>query len=100
MLALKDINKAFQTEEIETLALNNINIQIKKGEFVAIMGPSGSGKSTLLNMMGLLDTPTSGTVYIDDVEIDSYKDQYLARIRNEKIGFIYQFHHLLMDFQK
>jgi len=97
MLTLKNISKSFQTERIETIALSNINLHIKKGEFVSVMGPSGCGKSTLLNIMGLLDHPSEGIVAVDDKAIDSYKDKHIARLRNEKIGFIFQSFHLIHD---
>ncbi|MFT4810024.1 MAG: putative ABC transport system ATP-binding protein [Glaciecola sp.] len=97
MLTLNNISKSFQTERIETIALSNINLHIKKGEFVSVMGPSGCGKSTLLNIMGLLDHPSEGIVAVDDKAIDSYKDKHIARLRNEKIGFIFQSFHLIHD---
>lgn len=97
MLTLKNISKSFQTERIETIALSNINLHIKKGEFVSVMGPSGCGKSTLLNIMGLLDHPSEGSVAVDDKAIDSYKDKHIAGLRNEKIGFIFQSFHLIHD---
>ncbi|MFQ3189640.1 MAG: putative ABC transport system ATP-binding protein [Paraglaciecola sp.] len=97
MLTLKNISKSFQTERIETIALSNINLHIKKGEFVSVMGPSGCGKSTLLNIMGLLDHPSEGIVAVDDKAIDSYKDKHIAGLRNEKIGFIFQSFHLIHD---
>ena len=97
MLTLKNISKSFQTERIETIALSDINLHIKKGEFVSIMGPSGCGKSTLLNIMGLLDQPSEGNVAIEDKTIDSYKDKHIAGLRNEKIGFIFQSFHLIHD---
>jgi putative ABC transport system ATP-binding protein len=78
MLTLKNISKSFQTERIETIALSNINLHIKKGEFVSVMGPSGCGKSTLLNIMGLLDHPSEGNVAVDDQDIISYKDKHMA----------------------
>lgn len=95
MIELTDINKVFRTDEVETRALDSINIKIDKGEFVSIMGPSGCGKSTLLNIMGLLDTPTSGTVYLDNIEISGKKDKEMAKLRNKKIGFIFQNFHLI-----
>jgi putative ABC transport system ATP-binding protein len=97
MLTLKHISKSFQTERIETIALSNINLHIKKGEFVSIMGPSGCGKSTLLNIMGLLDHPSEGNVAVDDQDIHSYKDKHIAELRNAKIGFIFQSFHLIHD---
>jgi putative ABC transport system ATP-binding protein len=97
MLTLKNISKSFQTERIETIALSNINLHIKKGEFVSVMGPSGCGKSTLLNIMGLLDHPSEGNVAVDDQDIISYKDKHMAELRNAKIGFIFQSFHLIHD---
>ncbi len=97
MITLKNLEKVYQTDEIETVALNNINLAINKGEFVSVMGPSGCGKSTLLNMMGLLDIPTNGIVEIDEVEINGWKDKKLARFRNHKLGFIFQSFHLIND---
>jgi len=92
---LENINKTFYTKEVETRALENINLTVEKGEFVAIMGPSGCGKSTMLNIMGLLDKPTDGWVIIDDVRADLLYDKDMARIRNQKLGFIFQSFHLI-----
>src|SRR6185436_18214343 len=86
-----------RTARIETTALRNINIEIKPGEFVSIMGPSGSGKSTLLHVMGLLDIPTRGRIRVGDKEITSVKDRALAQVRNEHIGFVFQTFHLIGD---
>ena len=97
MIRLDAVEKVYRTARIETTALRNINIQIKPGEFVSIMGPSGSGKSTLLHVMGLLDVPTRGRVRVGDNEITSVKDRALARIRNEQIGFVFQTFHLVGD---
>ena len=97
MIRLKDIEKVYRTDKIETVALSNINLDIQEGSFISIMGPSGSGKSTLLNILGLLDAPTSGTVRLNGSEVKSYKDKYLARVRNEQIGFIFQTFHLIPD---
>lgn len=97
MIALKNIEKVYRTSTIETLALNNINLDIKKGEFVSIMGPSGCGKSTLLNVMGLLDEPSKGTVQLDGQPVTQYGDKELAKLRNQKIGFIFQSFHLIND---
>ncbi|UFH53448.1 ABC transporter ATP-binding protein [Spirosoma sp. KNUC1025] len=97
MIALKNIEKVYRTSTIETLALNNINLTIRKGEFVSIMGPSGCGKSTLLNVMGLLDEPSKGTVELDGQPVMQYRDKELARLRNQKIGFIFQSFHLIND---
>ncbi|MCM1075822.1 MAG: ABC transporter ATP-binding protein [Bacteroides sp.] len=95
MIELKGINKIYRTDEIETLALENVNITIDKGEFVSVMGPSGCGKSTLLNIVGLLDTPTSGTVSIDGVTLGKMSDSKLAAFRNAKLGFVFQSFHLI-----
>lgn len=95
MITLKDINKIYRTDEIETQALENVNLHIGKGEFVSIMGPSGCGKSTLLNIVGLLDTPTSGTVTIAGTDLEGLSDARLAAFRNEKLGFVFQSFHLI-----
>ncbi|NBA85834.1 ATP-binding cassette domain-containing protein [Emticicia sp. CRIBPO] len=97
MIKLTNIEKVYRTSTIETLALNNINIDIKKGDFVSIMGPSGCGKSTLLNVMGLLDEPSSGSVEIGGQQVGKYRDKELAHLRNQKIGFIFQSFHLIND---
>ncbi|MDE6814363.1 MAG: ABC transporter ATP-binding protein, partial [Duncaniella sp.] len=95
MIKLEGINKIYRTDEIETLALENVNIAIEKGEFVSVMGPSGCGKSTLLNIVGLLDTPTSGTVSIDGTALGKMSDSKLAAFRNAKLGFVFQSFHLI-----
>lgn len=95
IIKLSEINKIYRTNEIETVALENVNIEIEKGEFVSVMGPSGCGKSTLLNVVGLLDTPTSGTVEIDGVNVAGMKDNALSSFRNEKLGFVFQSFHLI-----
>ena len=97
MIQLDGIEKVYRTDKIETLALSNINLTVDAGEFISVMGPSGSGKSTLLNVMGLLDEPTSGDLSLNERHINSYADRYLARIRNEEIGFIFQTFHLIAD---
>lgn len=97
MIKLTDIEKIYRTNTIETTALNKININIDKGEFVAIMGPSGCGKSTLLNIIGLLDTPTAGTINIDNQAVTSLSRKKLAVFRNLKLGFIFQSYHLIND---
>ena len=97
VIRLTDIEKVYQTKTIETVALQQINLSIRKGEFVSVMGPSGCGKSTLLNIMGLLDEPTQGTIEIDGAQVKSYSDKALARIRNQKIGFVFQSYHLIND---
>jgi putative ABC transport system ATP-binding protein len=97
MIHLKNIEKVYRTDTVETLALNNITLQIEKGEFLSIMGPSGCGKSTLLNIMGLLDEPTKGQINLDAQEISDFSDKKLSRFRNQKIGFIFQSYHLIND---
>src|SRR3989304_3589773 len=97
MITLKNIEKVYQTDEIETVALSNINLIVEKGEFVSVMGPSGCGKSTLLNLIGLLDDPTNGLVEIEGNITDGWKDKQLARFRNKKLGFIFQSFHLIND---
>lgn len=97
MINLQNIEKVYRTATIETVALNNINLSIKKGEFVSIMGPSGCGKSTLLNIIGLLDEPSKGYVSIDDRPANGLTDKQLAQFRNQKLGFIFQSFHLIND---
>ncbi len=89
------ISKVYKTDLIETVALEDINIEIKKGEFVAIMGPSGSGKSTLMHILGALDKPTGGKYFLDGVEISQMNDDELSEVRNKKIGFVFQAFNLL-----
>ncbi|MDE6685534.1 MAG: ABC transporter ATP-binding protein [Duncaniella sp.] len=95
IIELQKINKIYRTDEIETVALENVNLSIDKGEFVSVMGPSGCGKSTLLNIVGLLDEPSSGTVYIDGTKIEKMSDSRLAQFRNSKLGFVFQSFHLI-----
>jgi putative ABC transport system ATP-binding protein len=95
MITLKGINKIYRTDEIETVALENVNLEVEKGEFLSIMGPSGCGKSTLLNIMGLLDLPTSGTIEIEGIQTEGMKDKALAAFRNQKLGFVFQSFHLI-----
>lgn len=95
MITLTNLNKIYRTKEIETQALENINLTIDAGEFVSIMGPSGCGKSTLLNIIGLLDSPTSGQLYLDGVEVSSLSDKVMAKLRNRKLGFVFQNFHLI-----
>ena len=95
IIKLSDVNKVYRTKEIETLALENVNLEIRKGEFVSIMGPSGCGKSTLLNIIGLLDVPTSGAVTIMDDATAKMKDSQLSEFRNQNIGFVFQSFHLI-----
>ncbi|MFC6996333.1 ABC transporter ATP-binding protein [Rufibacter roseus] len=97
MIQLIDIEKVYRTKTIETVALHRVNLHVERGEFVSIMGPSGCGKSTLLNIMGLLDEPTSGHVAIDGQPVKTHSDSKLAKLRNEKIGFVFQSYHLIYD---
>ena len=96
LLKLVNVNKYYETDDEKGYqALKNINLEIKEGEFVAIMGPSGSGKSTLMHLLGALDSPTSGKYYLLNKEISKYSDDQLAEIRNRQIGFIFQSFNLL-----
>ncbi len=96
IIELKGVNKIYRTDEVETQALENVNIEVEKGEFVSVMGPSGCGKSTLLNIIGLLDTPTSGTVELAGKMVGSkMSDSELAAFRNRNIGFVFQSFHLI-----
>lgn len=97
MIKLKNIEKVYRTSTIETLALNAINLEVGKGEFLSIMGPSGCGKSTLLNIMGLLDEPSNGEITVDNETIRDFSDKKLAHFRNQKLGFIFQSYHLIND---
>lgn len=96
-MLIKAINleKIYHTDEVETIALRGVNLEIKQGEFVAIMGPSGSGKSTLLHILGFLDRPTKGQYLFQGKTMDEFSDEELARIRNKKMGFIFQDFNLL-----
>ena len=95
MIQLSSINKIYRTEEVETQALENINLNVQKGEFLSIMGPSGCGKSTLLNIMGLLDSPTSGSIEINGTRMENVSDKELAAFRNRTLGFVFQSFHLI-----
>ena len=95
LIKLEGVNKIYRTDEIETVALENVNIEVEKGEFISVMGPSGCGKSTLHNIVGLLDTPTSGTVTIDGTTLGKMSDSRLAAFRNQKLGFVFQSFHLI-----
>ena len=89
------LEKLFITEEVETLALNKVSIEVKEGEFVAIMGPSGCGKSTLLNILGLLDNPTSGEYYLNGIEVSRYTEAQRTKLRKGIIGFVFQSFNLI-----
>ncbi len=95
MIKLTEISKVYRTDEVETQALENVNIEIGKGEFVSIMGPSGCGKSTLLNIIGLLDSPSSGTVEINGIKVERMKDKELSAFRNKQLSFVFQSFHLI-----
>lgn len=95
MIELTGVNKIYRTNEIETQALENVNLMVEKGEFLSIMGPSGCGKSTLLNIMGLLDAPTSGIIQVAGVKVEGMKDKELAAFRNRNLGFVFQSFHLI-----
>lgn len=95
IIEVKEVSKVYRTKEIETLALENVNITVEQGEFVSIMGPSGCGKSTLLNIIGLLDNPTGGTVTLMNESTGKMNDSRLSRFRNRNIGFVFQSFHLI-----
>jgi putative ABC transport system ATP-binding protein len=97
MIKTADLTKIFRTDEVETTALNEVTFEVKTGEFVAVMGPSGCGKSTLLNILGLLDNPTSGQYYFNDVEVSGYSERQRARLRKENIGFVFQNFNLIEE---
>ena len=95
MIQLEDIQKVFRTEEVETVALGGVSLEVKKGEFVAIMGPSGCGKSTLLNILGLLDNPTSGRYWLDGEDVGQLKESQRTKVRKGQIGFVFQSFNLI-----
>lgn len=95
MLKLHNLSKLYRTDEVETVALDNVNVEIAAGEFVAVMGPSGCGKSTLLNIIGMLDSPTSGAYLFNDEDVSGYSESQLAEIRKRNIGFIFQSFNLI-----
>src|SRR5690554_8220546 len=95
MIRTTHLSKIFRTEEIETLALNEVDFEVKSGEFVAIMGPSGCGKSTLLNIIGMLDNPSRGNYFFDDIEVGSYKERQRTQMRKGNIGFVFQSFNLI-----
>ncbi len=90
VIKLIDVTKVYRTDSIETYALRGVNLEVSRGDFIAIMGPSGSGKTTLLNILGLLDKPSSGKVLIDGIDVSKMSDVEMAKIRNYKIGFVFQ----------
>lgn len=95
MIKTVNLQKVFRTEEVETRALQNINLEIRKGEFVAIMGPSGCGKSTLLNILGLLDNPSDGAYYLEGTDVSKMKESERTRLRKGVIGFVFQSFNLI-----
>ena len=97
MIKLENVSKTYRTDKVETLALKDISLHVKKGDFLSIMGPSGCGKSTLLNVIGLLDQPGAGSVQVDGAAVKSYKDKDVAKLRNRTFGFIFQSFHLIQD---
>ncbi len=97
IIEIRDLTRIYG-DGAEVRALDGVNLDIEQGEFLAIIGPSGSGKSTLLNQIGILDTPTSGTILLAGVDITKASEKERSRLRNRKLGFIFQYHHLLPDF--
>lgn len=97
IIQIKNLTKIFG-DGVEIKALDGVDLDIERGEFLAIIGPSGSGKSTLLNQIGILDTPTSGTILLNGVDVTEMSDKQRSRTRNKELGFIFQYHHLLPDF--
>ena len=97
MIKTNNLQKIFRTEEVETWALAEVNIEISKGEFVAVMGPSGCGKSTLLNILGLLDNPTSGEYYLNGKEVSKLKENQRTNLRKGVIGFVFQSFNLIEE---
>ncbi|MCG8410688.1 MAG: ABC transporter ATP-binding protein [Bacteroidales bacterium] len=95
MLKTDQLTKVFKTNEIETTAINGVNLEVKEGEFVAIMGPSGCGKSTLLNILGLLDNPTKGSLLFDNIEVARFKEKQRTELRKANIGFVFQSFNLI-----
>lgn len=95
MIKSKDLKKIYRTEEVETTALDNVNLEIAEGEYVAIMGPSGCGKSTLLNIFGMLDRPSAGQYFFLEEEVSKYSERQRARLRKENIGFVFQSFNLI-----
>lgn len=95
MIKIKDLEKIYRTEEVETVALNKLSLEVKEGEFVAIMGPSGCGKSTLLNILGLLDDPDGGSFQFNNIEVAKFNERKRADLRKHNIGFVFQSFNLI-----
>ena len=95
MIKTVNLQKIFRTEEVQTLALNDVNIEVNEGEFVAVMGPSGCGKSTLLNILGLLDNPTAGEYYLNGTEVSKFSESQRTSLRKGVIGFVFQSFNLI-----
>ena len=95
MIKTKELKKVYRTEEVETTALNNINLDVKEGEYVAIMGPSGCGKSTLLNVLGMIDKPSSGEYFFFEEDVANYSERQRANLRKSNIGFVFQSFNLI-----
>ena len=95
MIETKNLKKIYTTEEVETTALNKVNLKVKEGEFVAVMGPSGCGKSTLLNILGLLDNPSEGEYHFLDSEVSKFSEKKRAQLRKKNIGFVFQSFNLI-----
>lgn len=95
IISLERVTKVYQTSEVETVALENVNLDVQEGEFLSVMGPSGCGKSTMLNVAGLLDVPTEGRVTVDGVDTTRMKDAQMAEFRNRTLGFVFQSFHLI-----
>lgn len=97
MISLKNIRKVYATQDMQTVALNDVSLQINQGEFVAVMGPSGCGKSTLMNILGMIDTPTEGAYHFDGVDIAKYREAQLVKMRKNNLGFVFQSFNLIDD---
>src|SRR5690606_6540163 len=95
MIQIQNLKKSFRTEEVETLALNNVNLKVAEGEFAAIMGPSGCGKSTLLNIIGMLDNPTDGSYKFAGHEVGGLKERQRTELRKGNLGFVFQSFNLI-----